>query len=131
MKKTRLRSRPKPSTNDPILSGAWFRAVVHRKAVCVVCGRKARQGHHVADQQWIRSAARTLRLTDPQTQALLWDVRNGAALCVTCHELHTSGAKRIPRRKLPASAILFVEDLDRRLGTEQVMVKLERAYPLG
>lgn len=124
--KTRWRSRG----TDKALAAAWHAAVVHRGARCLLCGgRRHLQGHHVIAQQAIRSHAKTLRLSAGETQALLWDVRNGVALCERCHERHTTAYCRVPRYLLPALVYAFVQALDEQTGHQAMLERLRREYP--
>lgn len=133
MKRSRPRARPRPSENDAERSAAWFRAVVHPKAVCALCGaRRALQGHHLIGQRALKDWARSQRLSREATQAILWDTRNGIPLCSSpCHERITNVVVRFPRSKLPAGVWAFAADLDRLAGTEAMTCRIEREYPCG
>lgn len=130
MKRSRIRPRLHPSTNDPALSGAWFKAVVFRGAVCIVCGdKKTLQGHHVISQRAIKDLAKELRWSNEKLQAVLWDRRNGVPLCSRCHERHESAYRRIPRYLLPSSVYRFVHEIDDAAGREVFLARLYREYP--
>lgn len=125
-----MKTRPRRRGTDPELAAAWHRAVVHRGARCLVCGGRTHlQGHHVISQQAIRSHARSLRLKPAETQRLLWDSRNGVALCSPCHDRHTSAFRRVPRRLLPAFVYAFVDVLDAQTGHSAMLERLRREYP--
>lgn len=126
-----LRSKPKPSTNDPVLSARWHAETLHRGARCLKCGGKRRlQAHHAVPQQAVKSFAKTLRLSVEETQRILWDGRNGVPVCERCHERHTLAVERIPRVRLPLAAFAFARTLDGMTpGRESMMVRLEREYP--
>lgn len=108
-----LRSRQSP------VARAWWQAVAHRK-VCAVCGSTHKvQGHHVISQQVLRRLARKHGL---DVLALLWDKRNGVAVCEDCHVAHTTAKKRIPRRCIPLPAQEFAAELG-------VSYLIEKEYP--
>ena len=69
---------------------------------CVVCGAKAGQAHHVTGKAVILAAR---HLSAAEREALAFDARNGAPVCVQCHMDHESAAKRIPFDRLPAGAV--------------------------
>lgn len=120
----------KKEKHDPVLSGAWYAAVVHRKATCLVCGgRWALQGHHLVSQQALRSFCRSLRMDRAGTQRILWDVRNGAACCEQDHVRHTTAFRRIPFASLPASVFEFAEELDAMTDRHEIVERLRREYP--
>jgi hypothetical protein len=59
---------------------------------------------------------------------LLMDPRNGVPLCRRHHDLHTSHAVRIPFARIPPDALAFADALDRKLGTFECRMSLERHY---
>jgi hypothetical protein len=125
-----VRTRRRARGTDPALAAAWHAAVVHRGARCLVCGVRGRlEGHHVLSQQAIRSYARTLRLSTAETQRILWDSRNGVAVCVGCHARHTNAVERVSRRLLPAFVFAFVEELDKKTGHQALLERVRREYP--
>lgn len=69
-------------------------------------------------------AARRNEDCDLTREQIAWDPRNGMPLCRRCHDLHTTAARRIPRRRLPASAWEFAQELG-----ERFVARLERTYP--
>lgn len=133
MRKSRLRAKPKPKNYDPDLALAWWRAVVHRKAACVRCGRRTGlQGHHGVPKAAIEDFCASERLDDAARNRLLWDPRNGVAVCGPCHERHSIAFVRIPRASLPGSVFVFAEELGAMAtsrGKEWAMVRLEKEYP--
>lgn len=91
-----------------LLARAWWLKVAKNKS-CVVCGsRKRVQAHHVVPAQKIKQVA-SARLLEPLS--LLYDVRNGVALCGLCHDNHTTAKERVPRSKLPVAALAFASEL--------------------
>lgn len=133
MKRTRLRAKPKLSVTDAEMSTAWFRAVVHHQAVCVGCGSKSHlQGHHIIPKTHVKAHARSCGLGEEEAQPWVWDVRNGVAVCTTCHERHTNKVKghTIPRFRLPAAVYVFAAELDHKLGRGAPMLeRIRREYP--
>ena len=117
---------------DLELAGRWYRVVVNRGAVCAACGGRQRlQAHHVIPQQVLRRYAAEMRLSVAETQAILWDVRNGIALCVRCHERHTNAVVRFPRARLPKLVWAFAQELDGRywpVSRQPMQMRLEREY---
>jgi cytochrome c553 len=132
MRRTPLRAKRRPSTNDAEKSAAWHKAVVHPKATCVVCDRPRRatrlQGHHVISQQVLKRECASLELSVEQTQDILWDHRNGIALCTRCHERHTNAVERIRLARLPARVLEFVHFMDSMIGSERLMSRLRSEY---
>ena len=107
------------SEDERLASEVWYRLVT-RRGVCVVCGKAGRlQSHHVLPQQFLRRLARDLGV---EAARLLWDERNGLALCVACHAGHHSRLRPIRRDVLPRPAFEFA----RRWGCGW---KLDRLYP--
>jgi 5-methylcytosine-specific restriction endonuclease McrA len=101
------------------LARAWWEAVAKGKS-CAVCGRPDRvQGHHVVARQVLRRMAKRYGY---DLLRLLWDPRNGVAVCERCHDAHTTARRRIPRWAIPASAFAFAAEY----GLSYV---LEREYP--
>lgn len=101
------------------LALAWYEATAKKK-VCVVCGSTHKvQGHHVIAQQVLRRVARKFSY---DVLVLLWDKRNGLAVCRDCHAAHTSAKKRIPRSCIPLPALEFAAEL----GLTYI---IERDYP--
>lgn len=124
-----MRSRPKPKGYDLEMAGAWFHAVCHRRAKCVGCGRKGRlQAHHAIDKSWLEKVARTAKLDDRERNELLWDFRNGLAVCVPCHEAHTGCSRRLGRGALSGAQWEFAGAVDTLLGTQAGSRRLEREY---
>lgn len=130
MRRSRLRSRPKKSEHDPALAGKWIRAVLPRKARCVVCGTKdGLQGHHVIPQTVLKAWCAHYGFVEQPTQRILWDVRNGIALCERDHSRHTDAYRRVPRYLLPADVWLFAAELDALTPTDELRVRIEQMYP--
>ena len=74
---------------------------------CAVCGYEGLylQAHHVIEQKRIRKLG-------PE---VLWDSRNGLALCFDpapnrCHERHTLAVRRIPLRCLRSENFEFADE---------------------
>lgn len=129
MKRSRLRARPKASTFDAALAAHWKNVVAPRTARCAACGSPRRvQGHHPVSQQALKAYARSLRLTVEETQALLWDVRNGLAVCSACHDMHHSAQSRLHRSLLLPLVWMFADELDARVGNAAIRMRLEREY---
>jgi hypothetical protein len=105
-----LRAAQKP------MARAWWEAVAKGKP-CVVCGRpEGVQGHHVVSQAALRKVAKRFGY---DLATLLWDERNGIAVCERCHSAHTSAKKRIPVSVVPASAFEFADELGLRWQVER------------
>lgn len=64
------------------------------------------EAHHVVSQQQLRRAGR---------DDLLWDPRNGMAVCDQGHDRHHLAFDRIPRDRVPARCLAFAVEngLDR------------------
>jgi hypothetical protein len=78
---------PPKIPHDPVRSAAWIKAVVNRRARCVVClGKDRLQGHHILAQADLRNFCRSLRLPVDETNRILWDERNALALCKRHHD---------------------------------------------
>lgn len=107
------------------------RGIYERKA-CAVCGERATDAHHVIAKQRIEAMAHRLGVTVQEKVALLMDPHNGLALCSRCHDRHEHSPARnakVSFWKLSVHNIEFAGSLDRRLGTEECAVYLERNYP--
>lgn len=96
---------PTPRREDKRLPGArgWTQrvfALYGRK--CVVCGRRAVQGHHAVERSVILSAR---HLTQQERELLAYDARQGVPVCVRCHERHTLAVARIPFECLPPPVV--------------------------
>lgn len=59
------------------------------------------EAHHVITQQQLRDEGR---------HDLLWDWRNGMALCELAHRRHTRAVERVPRRVVPTRAMAFARE---------------------
>lgn len=91
--------------------------------ICPACKESYRrhemQGHHVIEKErlkkYLAEKTRGLALAAEEIEkmlnALLWDVRDGVAVCVTCHRRHTDGVLRLPRACLPATAFEFADEV--------------------
>ena len=109
-----LRAAQKPLTR------VWWEAVAKGKP-CVVCGRPDRvQGHHVVSQQAIRKVAKRFGY---DLATVLWDKRNGIAVCEGCHSAHTGAKKRLPLSVIPAAAFEFADELGLRWQVERDYVE--------
>jgi hypothetical protein len=67
-------------------------------------------------QEAIRKVARRFGY---DLAVLLWDKRNGVAICEPCHSAHTGAKKRIPLAVIPASAFEFADGLGLRWQIER------------
>ncbi len=94
---------PPPRRSELPGARGWTQRVftLHGR-VCVVCGAKAVQAHHVTGKAVIL-AARHLSAAD--REVLAYDARNGCPVCVQCHMDHEAAAHRIPFDRLPAGAV--------------------------
>jgi hypothetical protein len=75
--------------------------------VCVVCGDRATEAHHVVPRHVVLSAR---HLSLAEREALAYDARNGAPVCGlgtrhSCHANHEAASHRIPFDRLPAGAV--------------------------
>lgn len=133
MKRSRIKSRPKPSGVNRALAHRFWLAVCPKGVVCVNCRRTHRrmEAHHVIRQQEIIRICAALRLSADWTQVILWDPDMGVPVCDPCHDDHTAGAKRIPRSRLPQRVLIAARALDARFtdGREPAMREIERYYP--
>ena len=86
------------------------------------------QGHHVISQSVLKRLARALRLSEEQTQDLLWDHRNGVAVCVRDHQRHTDAVDRIRISRLPARVFEFIAEWDERARTHELDGRLRSEY---
>lgn len=111
----------------------------HRLTValgCRVCDRLGLDcdgtvhAHHVIRQQhlrsWVSLKARAEQFTAGEEEDLrvsvLWDVRNGLAVCERAHRRHHNRVEPIPRSVLLPANILFANDL-------QLTHRIEAEYP--
>lgn len=101
-----------------------------RRYICPVCRepfrRSQMQVHHVVAQEKIRQYLSTLRLSRSELAEVRrrrqWDPRNALAVCVGCHERHTTATARIPMRVLPEEVWEFAAEIE----LEHL---IERYYP--
>jgi hypothetical protein len=96
----RLKSRRRQASGTVAQRAAFRLAVCHEHARCAVTDDGWCDGgleaHHVVSQQAIRALA-TERGYGPEHLArLLWDTRNGLAVCGRHHARHTLARRRIP-----------------------------------
>lgn len=125
----RIKSRPKPPRSDleRKASEAWRRSVLSRCErdpetklyICPVCRTKhaahEMECHHVVDQQRIKKYVAALRLAVEEAErkliSLLWDKRDGLAVCKVCHDKHTMAKERIPFALIPVKAHQFAREI--------------------
>lgn len=96
---------PKRRRQDKTIPGAtgWTQRVfVLHGRQCIVCGRRAVQGHHVVPRQAILTAR---HLSRDERLELAYDARNGVPVCYRCHERHETATERIPFDRLPVSVV--------------------------
>lgn len=121
------RTPPLVAPDEAIRRGGWHDAVIRGaprqqkgQAVCPVCRKPPSrknplEAHHVVSQQSIRRYVAGLGLVRVQAverlSALLWDVRNGLAVCRRCHDLHTRAKQRIPRAVLNDDHVAFAAEI--------------------
>lgn len=74
------------------------------------------EAHHVTTQQQLRRAGR---------HDLLWDPRNGMAVCDRAHDRHHLGYQRIPLACVPTRCVEFA----REHGFERVLDRYYAATP--
>lgn len=136
MKRTRLRSRPKPRNTDMVLAHQWWIEVA-RGQRCVMCDTKRSvEGHHVLSQnalkhefprgavwridslgaeRWLPAQAHDLQehVGGPyrSLQELLWSPANGIPLCISCHQAHEGASRRVSLDKVPTEALTFALEL--------------------
>lgn len=128
--------RKRPSASARLLA-AGAATEWHDKTVafgCKVCrwlGRECEgvvQAHHVLRSQFIRDyieeqvlLGRLSRLEcEHLERTLLWDLRNGLAVCYRTHRRHHNRIEPIPRQFVPQAAWEFAEEigLARRLEAD-------------
>jgi hypothetical protein len=76
--------------------------VMYRESPCDQEGTFRNFGHHVLSQQALKRR---------HLHGLLFDRRNGIALCSRHHRRHEAAVERIPRDRLPPEALEFAERL--------------------
>lgn len=123
----RRRRKPAVSAKEKEAREAFGKAT--SAARCCVCGRTRYQAwrdgtkldaHHVIPRERLKKVCSARRL--PVTE-VLWDRRNRAWVCQQpCHANHTSAHRRIPRSRLPASAIEFAKEYG-------LLYVIDRQYP--
>lgn len=136
MKRSGIKRKRKPrmSEEDKLRRAEWFQAVVG-KGACINCGRKRGvriEGHHVVPKGVLKQygVPAHAEIANEDQETLIWGVPaqdNGVPVCSECHERHTrpSGdSSRIPRHKLPASAIKWAEQ-------RGLLTRIENEYPEG
>lgn len=70
------------------------------------------------------------RFTGPEIQRLLWDPRNGMAVCERCHQKHELAVARIRLGQVPKEAFVFAQELDALVAPrEPLLMRIEREYP--
>ncbi len=120
MKRTRSKHR---SLQDVGAAVAWHDAIVAMG--CEICPRLgeacegAVQAHHVLRSQFIRGWVAAEAHEQYLTQAahadlereLLWDLRNGQAVCYRAHRRHHNRVQPIPLWLVPLDALRFAEQL--------------------
>jgi hypothetical protein len=86
-------------------AGRFHREVTRGKR-CARCGRtRLLEAHHVVPKQTLKQEIDNERHVD-----VLYDPRNGLALCAICHERHTNASDRVPRSLVPAAAWGFAAE---------------------
>jgi hypothetical protein len=73
---------------------------------CVVCHGKAVQAHHVVPLRTLFARGEDYALEAGG------DARNGAPICVACHESHENASRRIRRSELPVGVIRWAQQED-------------------
>lgn len=73
-----------------------------RRLRCAICGARYPDGHHVIPKRYLKTN---------DLQDFLWDQRNMLPLCSGCHDRHERAFARVPREKLSASNLLFIETI--------------------
>ena len=97
MKRSGLRSRPKPHTSIELVLARDFRkAIVKGYCAAPWCREGATDAHHIVYEQELRKCCL------PR-----WDRRDGIALCRPCHDAHHNASRRIPLSALPDQALEF------------------------
>lgn len=124
-----MKSKPPPPRppEGPLTPEEW-KAEVWRRAGgrCAVTNRwtplMAGEAHHAVRKE----ALRRCKMHD-----LVWHPDNGVWLALRVHEAHESGARRVPRAKLPASVWRFARIAEERAGdgSEWATVAIERTHP--
>lgn len=104
----------------------WHQAVTvpgGKRQACAVCGSLSRiEAHHIIAKQTLTWVARERGYDPDRTQGLIWDARNGMALCATCHQRHETAFKRVPFAALPEASLTFARD-------NGLFYLIERYYP--
>lgn len=129
MKRSGIKRKPKaPLTKEQkTRRAAWFSEVTKGKS-CIVCGRgRGRiEGHHVVPKGVLKQyGLPASSLVQEDQEELIWGVNawaNGVPVCSTHHELHTRAIQRIPRSKLPATALIWAQE-------RGLLGRLENEYP--
>jgi hypothetical protein len=125
-RKTQLKRRARPPIGTREQREAWKREVcAEGYATCSVPGGEHEgpiEAHHVISQEKLKDYARGLRLDADQLAELIWDKRNGIAVCRRHHDLHTRAIVRLPRAAVTPEAREFAHEL----GLERL---IDRGYP--
>jgi hypothetical protein len=108
LRRSALRSRPKPRLNEPGL--LEFKQVLY--GYCLACGVEGLvRRHHVFHEQHVR-----------REHGNAWDTRNGMWVGV---EGITCGSRKIPLAQVPDAAVAFVVDL---IGEHRAAAYFRRRY---
>jgi hypothetical protein len=86
--------------------------------VCVACGGRAVQRHHVLSRQALKKLARDAT----ERRRLIEDERNLVWVCVPCHMRHENAFRRLSFSVLPQEALDFAEEVG-------LMHLIDRFYP--
>lgn len=97
--------------------GCWVQSVIPH-----TCSGPRDAMHHV-DKSWLKAhAAYTLRLTEAEVLACVWDTRNGSPGCRAGHDLYDSPFHKISYELLPQAVFDFCDDYE-------CWVRLEKLHP--
>ncbi len=122
----KLRARRRPAVGTVDQREVFKLAVCHEEACCGVVDDGPHDGglaaHHVISQQALRGLARQLGWDAETLAQVLWDPRNGLAVCRRHHDRHTLARRRLPLYLLgPAHGEFAVE-----LGLDHLVVSTYR-----
>jgi 5-methylcytosine-specific restriction endonuclease McrA len=116
LSRSAIRRAYRPPSRDDRALATRFHIAVTQNARCARCRTPhGLEAHHAIPKGWLRRNG----LADPR---VIWDERNGIALCADCHERHTNRSRVLPRRLLPASVWRFA-------GAHGIEWRLELEYP--
>lgn len=114
MKRSALRRRRRRQIGSPALQLLFkVRALERARGVCPIADDGRHDGdleaHHVVTQQALRRLYEG-HIDDDALAAILWDDRNGLAVCGRHHRRHTLAIRRLPITAVPLDAILFATE---------------------